>query len=409
MRRRLVTSTTLIALAGVLVLGIPLGVVGGKLVRTDAVARLEREADGVGAALEQELEAARPVPPARLDALARPGHEILVVDRRGHRARGGTPLRGEVTQTTVPAPGGARVTVRQPASDVGEKVGGTWLLIALLSVGGVAAAVALAVLQARRLARPLEQLARASDRLGSGDFGVRPHGHGVPEVEHVAAALSRSAARIGQLVAREREFTANVTHQLRTPLTALRLRLEELERPEAPLEVRVEAHAALEQVDRLERTVDGLLAHARRDRSDDGRPLRLADVVRRLARTWGPLFEAEGRRLGIATGGEVVARADRATVEQALEVLLDNALRHGAGAARVAIARHGPAAVVIVEDQGPGIAAGHEELVFARRVSTAGGSGIGLALARDLVESAGGRLALVRPRPPRFELVLPRG
>jgi signal transduction histidine kinase len=407
-RRLLVTSTTLIALAGVLVLGIPLGIVVTALVHENASAVLEREADVAGAALEEDLEAGRPIAPGRLDALARRGHELVVVDASGRRVAGGRRLHGEVIEATVTTAAGGRVTARRPAEEAGEKVGATWLLIGLLSAGGLAAAVVMALLQARRLAGPLEQLAVASDRLGRGDFAAPPVRHGVPEVDAVGEALERSGRRIGELVARERDFTANVTHQLRTPLTALRLRLEELEGLDDAAAMRPEASAALGQVDRLERTVDGLLALARRGAAGDLEPVDLADVARHLAATWGPLFAAEHRVLAVAgAAGPVVGVAERATVEQALEVLLDNALRHGGRRARLAVGRRGPAAVATVEDDGPGIAADVEERLFSRRVSGGGGTGIGLALARDLVEAAGGRLVLAQARPARFELLLP--
>jgi signal transduction histidine kinase len=331
-----------------------------------------------------------------------------VHDSTGRRVAGGARVGADATEVTVRAHRGATVTAREPASEVGDRVRGLWLLIGLLSAGGVAAVGGLALVQARRLARPLERLARDSERLGRGDFAVRPDGGGVPEVERVAGALGQSARRIERLVAREREFSANVTHQLRTPLTALRLRVEELEHAADLGEVRTEADAALEQVDRLERTVDGLLAHARDERAGDPGPVDLAEVARRLAVGWEPLFGAHRRSLVVAGASmPVLARAERATAEQALEVLLDNALHHGGTRVRLVVGRRGPAAVAAVEDDGDGVPPGAEERIFARRVSSDGGDGIGLALARDLVDATGGRLVLARARPPRFELLLP--
>ena len=119
------------------------------------------------------------------------------------------------------------VIAEAPASEVEGRIHRVWLLIAALAAGGVLTAIALAALQARRLARPLETIARRSAQLGDGDFSVRAGHFGVPEIDAIAQGLDSSAERIGGLVAREREFSGNVSHQLRTPLTALRLRLEE--------------------------------------------------------------------------------------------------------------------------------------------------------------------------------------
>jgi signal transduction histidine kinase len=408
MRRSLLISTTLIALAGVLVLGLPLGIVGARLIRTEATSRLEREADFAAAALGPQLRHDRPVTPAQLAALARPGHEVIVA-RDGAVTRGGTPIERHRIVVRSASAKGATVAVVAPAHEVDEKVGGTWLLIALLALGGVAAAVGLGLLQARRLARPLEQLAIASERLGAGDFaGARAPHHGLPEADAVASALSRASARIAQLVAREREFSANVSHQLRTPLTALRLRLEELDRPGTAPDARAEAAAALDQVDRLEATVDGLLALARDGRAGRLERVELARLVVAHAEAWQPLFGAERRALELSVDAPVAARADPATVGQALDVLLDNALRHGDGTARVRLAERGPATILTVSDEGPGVPRGDEERIFERHVSGAGGDGIGLSLARALVDAGGGRLVLARPSPPVFELLLPR-
>src|SRR4051812_6662868 len=268
MRRRLVTSTALIALASVIVLGVPLGLVEAARVRTDATARLEREADAVASAIDDRLEAHRPLAPAALDRFVRSGHRVVITTHSSPPIAVGEPLHGELTRVRSGTSQNATVIAEAPASEASDRVARAWFLIAALAVAGVSAAVALAFIQARRLARPLESLAHTSTRLGEGDFSTRAGRFSIPEVDALAHVLDATAERIARLVASEREFSANVSHQLRTPLTALRLRLEELSASGDP-----EAIAALAEADRLESTITGLMAYAREANAGDAAEL----------------------------------------------------------------------------------------------------------------------------------------
>src|SRR4051812_7592009 len=153
MRRRLVTSTALIALASVIVLGVPLGLVEAARVRSDATARLEREADAVASAIDDRLEAHQPLERAALARYIRPTHRVLIVPRSGPAVAVGEPIEGDVTRIRSGSSQSATVTAEAPASEASDRVLRAWLLIAALAVAGVAAAVALAFVQARRLAR----------------------------------------------------------------------------------------------------------------------------------------------------------------------------------------------------------------------------------------------------------------
>jgi signal transduction histidine kinase len=404
-RRRLTRSSVLIALAAVLVLGVPLAIVEASRVHGDTTGRLEREADAVAGVVDDRLAHGQAVSAADVAALVRPGHRIVVGFDGRTLAAGRTP-RGGTVSARAGTRGAARVTASAPSSEVRDRVLRSWLLIAALAAVAVGLAYALAARQARRLSRPLEVVAEGSARLGEGDFSVRVADAGVPEIDAIAHALNRSAGRIARLVGREREFSSNVSHQLRTPLTALRLRLEEAARDDAdPATVREELEAATREADRLEATVADLLAYARAE-SDRG-AVDLGAVVARHVDTWTPMVRDAGRQLRLdRDGAGPLVGASSGTVGQVLDVLMDNALRHGAGAIRVAVTAEPGWGVVAVEDGGAGVAAGDRDRIFERGASGGDGAGIGLHLARALAVADGGALRVVAARPARFELRL---
>jgi signal transduction histidine kinase len=406
-RRRLILSTALIALAAVVVLGIPLAVVEAARVRQDATGRLEREADAAAGAVDDRLEAHRPISPLLLAVFAGPGHRIAVTTRAGHTIATRPPLSGPVLSVSTGTALQGSVMAEAPTAEVNGRVHRAWLLIAALGVGGVLAALALAAVQARRLARPLETIARRSAQLGDGDFSVRAGHFDVPEVDAIAQGLDSSAERIGVLVAREREFSGNVSHQLRTPLTALRLRLEEAGHAADPAARAAELDAALAAADRLESTIADLLAHARDSSAGPRAPVNLGAVTYEHALTWRPVYERAGRSLDVATEKNVLAGVSPGTVGQVLDVLLANALRHGEGAVRVGVARNGAAAAITVDDEGPGVPEQDRERIFERGASRAGSTGIGLHLARALAEADQGSLHVAPGGSSRFELKLP--
>jgi signal transduction histidine kinase len=406
MRRQLIATTSLIALAAILVLGIPLGVVESARARSDALTRLEREADGIAAALDDRAEAHRPLDTRAITRLLRPGHAAVVT--AGHRSLrlGGMPSGARLTERSG-ASQGVRVAIFASAAEVTRRERQVWLLIAGLALAGTAAAAGLAVLQARRFIRPLERLAATSARLGRGDFSARTGRLPLPELDRVAAALDGAAARIAQLVGRQREFTTNVSHQLRTPLTAMRLRLDELAALDDPEAARTELDATLRVADRLERTVTDLLALARAGDLGAPRDVDLAQLAREHAASWRPMFARAGRSLRLSVDASLPARVSPGGVAQALDVLLENAIAHGAGVTRLEAHEQDGRYRIAVTDEGPGIPAALEARVFDREVSTAGSTGIGLSLARALVEADGGRLILAQPRPARFEIRIP--
>ncbi len=408
MRRRLILSTALIALAAVIVLGVPLGAVEAARLHEDTTSKLEREADGVSGAIDDRLERRQAVGPDLLRRFIPAAHRITVTTRTGAHIVTGPPIEGETLHTHAGSALGASVLAEAPIGELDGRVQRAWLLIAALSLGGVLTAVGLAALQARRLARPLEAIARRSAELGDGDFSVRAGHFGVPEIDAIAQGLDSSAGRIAELVAREREFSANVSHQLRTPLTALRLRLEEAGRASGDEARGPELDAALAETDRLEATIADLLAHARQASAGDPVTVNLAGVAHDHAARWRPAFARSRRALEVSADKNVHVRASRGTVGQVLDVLLDNALRHGSGPTRIDVVGDRRAAGVTVADAGRGVSDEDRERIFERGDSRAGGTGIGLHLARALAQADNGSLRVLRGAPTRFELRLPR-
>ena len=407
MRRRLVLSTALIALAAVVVLGIPLGVVEAARLRADTTGQLEREADAAAGAVDDLLERNVNVRPELIRRYVRATHRITVTTITGKRVSTGPPLGGELLRVHSGTGGRGAVVAEAPISELDRRVHREWLLIALLGIGAVGTAVVLAAIQARRLARPLEAIARRSVQLGEGDFSVRMGHFGVPEIDAIAQGLDTSAARIAELVAREREFSANVSHQLRTPLTALRLRIEEAASlPDGP-DRAAELEAALTEADRLETTIGALLAHARTASTSAPTTVNLVTIAHAHAETWRPVLARARRQLSVRAPGNVLTRASRGTVGQVLDVLLDNALRHGTGMTSIEVSQDGQTACIAVVDDGPGIPDAEHDRIFERGASRTGGTGIGLHLARALAGADRGTLRIAAGAPTRFELRLP--
>lgn len=430
-RRRLLLSTIGASTAAVLGFGIPLGVAAAHIERDRAVLRLGEQASTVLAQVPDDIlmTAAGTALPAlgtssrhpvavgvyREDGVrvagAGPSQSVLVVRAaRTHRQDSGKE-HGQLT-LAVPVrtdrPGSAVVRVATPTVAVEHDVHEAWLLMAALGAAVVAAATGVAMLLARRVTRPLADLASAAHRLGLGDFTVAAPEGAFRETREVAAALDGSAQRIAGLIDRERAFSSNASHQMRTPLTALRLRLETASYDETTSVPQLVAEA-LPELDRLESTVDQLLSLTR-DVEPVGALVDPAEVVRARAGAWEQEARRRARSLDVACQPQLPpVRASVAGLQHALDVLVDNALVHGAGqvTVRVRLALGGVA--FDVTDEGSGID-GDPERVFRRRNPEAAGTGIGLALARALIEADGGRLRLVRDAgQTTFSVLLPVG
>jgi signal transduction histidine kinase len=304
-----------------------------------------------------------------------------------------------------------RVTVAADPSVAYGRLTGALALIGGLALAAVAVAVGLAILQARRLTRPLEELASAADRLGMGD--ARPLGrrYGVAELDRLAEGLDGSARRITDLLSAERDFAADASHQLRTPLTALSMRLEEMIVAAGdPEVVREEGAAALAQTERLAEVVSQLLGRTRRAARGVPSLLAIDDVIAQQVVEWDPAFRRANRKLEVAGEKGLAAYITPGALAQVIATLLDNALVHGAGTVTIRTSRTPKSVVVEVRDEGKGVPHELVPRIFERNVSgRPGGTGLGLALARDVATADGANVVLVRPRPAVFAVFLPRG
>ena len=275
-------------------------------------------------------------------------------------------------------------------------------------VGAVVAAVLLAVRQANRLASPLTDLAETAERLGSGDPRPRHKRYGVPELDRVADVLDSSAERIGRMLTAERRLAADASHQLRTPLTALSMRLEEITVTDDLATVREEATIALTQVERLTDVVQRLLTNSRDPRTGSAVPFDLDEVVKQQEEEWRPAYRSAGRAIVRSGKPGVRAVGTPGAVSQVLATLVENALMHGGGTVALRTRVVGNQAVLEVTDEGPGVPLDLGNRIFERAISGRNSTGIGLAVARDLAEADGGRLELLQAKPPVFALFLSR-
>jgi signal transduction histidine kinase len=411
----MVRSTLAIIVASVVILGIPLGVVGTQLARREGELRLQRQAEILADSIADELVELGELPPNFLDRLAAGRLEITVLadtddDGVGDTvvSTGGLDLSDPTFRAVLDVGGGFTAEFRSDRSRNDQRIALIWVITAMLAVAACAVGVGLLVRQARRLARPLEDLKETAEQLGSGDFSARAPMAGIAEIDAVADAMNHTAERLTALVAREREFSANVSHQLRTPLTAMQIRMESALSVEDPDAWKEALEGGLGQVERLTSSVEELLSYARQERARDVRLLDVRPLVRRHVQQWRPLFDHHRRYLLFSDPERPhPARVAPGGIGQALDVLLDNALQHGRGTVRVELTQRTEGQVMVsVTDDGPGVPPDRVASLFSRGVRHEG-RGIGLPLAATLLAADGGRLELTTAHPPRFVIALP--
>ncbi|GAA2254252.1 two-component system sensor histidine kinase DraK [Kitasatospora cystarginea] len=405
----MINSLLGVVLVVVAVFCVPLALIEKQSIVNAANDRVDAAAVRVLGLVESRLAAGEPVTGEKFAAQVTDG-SFVTVDIPGQPLIAvGRPVTGPALTATEQGLSGEVVTVVQSRTDVDREIGNMLLLLGLVALLAVQAAVALAVWQAKRLARPLTDLAETAERLGSGDPRPRDRRYGVPELDRVAEVLDTSAERIARMLTAERRLAADASHQLRTPLTALSMRLEEITAlAEEPNTVREEATIALQQVERLTDVVQRLLTNQRDPHSPTAVVFDLDDVIKQQIEEWGPSLRETGRSLRIEGLRSVSVIGTPGTVAQILATLIENSLMHGAGAITLRVRPSGNSIVAEVQDEGPGVPPELGNRVFERAVSGRNSTGIGLAVARDLAEADGGRLELLSLKPPVFALFLSR-
>lgn len=407
MRRRILLAIlSAVAVTGV-ALGVPLGITGWLLVDNLTREDLASSAQRIAAILDDQLASGQQLDLSHV-RVAVPKNGNLTVLRPGEPPlRYGRPLGSDVVVETVPIAQNGTVRLAIPAQPMRTQQTQVAAAVLLLVVMSVGTGTVVATVTARRLARPLRHVADRAARLGSGDFHPDSRRYGVAELDMVADALDASATALAQLVQRERQLVGDVSHQLRSRLTALQLRLETLmEHPDT--EVAEAARSAQEQADRLAAVLDDLLAAARAASEVGAEPIDLSVLLGEVADEWRPVLKRHNRSLRLRVGEGLWARATPGRLHEILSVLLDNSVKHGAGTVTVTARKddNNRTVVVQVSDTGTGIPDDLASHVFERGFSGSGSTGVGLALARALAEADGGRLELSVKRPATFSLFL---
>lgn len=297
-----------------------------------------------------------------------------------------------VQRDTGPGTAGA-VALARPTTEVDQRIALLWTVIAVTAGAGLIAAALVAIGLARWVSRPLSQLETAAQALGDGDLGARVPAHTGPgEVRSLAANFNVMAARLEALVRGHQATMADVSHQLRTPLAALRLRLDLLAQDSEP-EAAAQLAGAQEEIARLSRLVNGLLAVARAENTAAPAVNVPVDrVIRTRLGAWRPAADERDVRL-IADVVPVAARIGEGQLEQILDNLIANALDalQAGGTIRITALPAGDRARIEVIDDGPGMTQAQQRVAFRRfATSNGGGAGLGLAIVDRLTVASGG-------------------
>jgi len=358
--------------------------------------------------------------------------EFAVYDRRGHvfipgpahlrvtPAQVAAALSGQTVQQWQEGPQNGLLVLRaaysgsqivgatadqRAARPLNDQIASLWLGLGLTGLAAIILATTLSLALARWVGRPLRRLDATANRLGAGELTVRASTlMGPPETRHLAGTFNDMAGRLEALVGSHRTLVADISHQLRTPLAALRLRLELLHDDVDPAAAG-ELDGALDEIARLSRLVDGLLAVARAENTQPAPvTVDLTSLVRERAAIWSPL--AQERHIQLLTSpGQASVAATAGHLEQVLDNLLANALdvTPSDGQITISVRRNDERVRLEVIDSGPGMTPAQRDQAFRRFWSqpadspsrdTTSSSGLGLAIVHRLITVDGGTIQL---------------
>jgi signal transduction histidine kinase len=423
MRIRILTAILGVVAVACVVLTLPLGISLAKRQQSDAIVELERAAERTAANLEPNLasttveevevsneEGALTVGvygadgsliggdgPARADAVSRAA---------GPTTRDGTVGSERVLARPVMVDGRKIATIRvaEPVAEAAAAARNDLLLLLGVDLIALAVAAVVGAILSGRLTRPLLAIRDDAVRLGDGDFTIGERTSGVTEIDQTSHALAHTAGRLEAGLQRERRFSSNASHQLRTPITSMRLAVEsELAMPRDDHQ-RV-LSGVLDDLDRLESTISTLLAVAR-DLPQTYEPVEVAAIGARVRSRWTQAGQRPDRTLRVTTSDRPAARVSVPVLDEIFDVLIDNALRHGTGPVEVTIGGdETDHLVATVSDAGRTPA--DTTTWFQRREPGPDRHGLGLAIARSLAEAEGGRLLVASGPATTFQLLLP--
>jgi two-component system, OmpR family, sensor kinase len=431
LRTRLLAAFAYVLILVIVALEVPLVLNVSRRVDSEVKAAAAADAQLVAASAAGELESDDPRDLQRIaeEASEESGGRVVVVDDNGRLLADSAGLQGNYrNRPEIEAALDGRISQGRRFSDtldqtllftavpivVGDDVGGAVRVtqsvdaidrrvrrdvLGLIGIGLIALVLGLAFawFLAGTLARPLQRLAATARRVEAGDLGARAEPEGSSEHREVAHAFNDMTGRLEQVLVAQREFVANASHQLRTPLTGLRLRLEAASLKAGP-ELAEELEAAEREVERLARLLTALLTLAREgDRPPARQAVPVAEALGRALERWEERATQGPHRLELDCRDPGVASVSDEDLAIVLDNLAENALVYSpdGGTIRLECDRVGDAIVVAVLDEGPGLQAGEEEQVFERFSRGSGGrgkhgTGLGLAIVATLVRRWGG-------------------
>ncbi|WP_406494353.1 HAMP domain-containing histidine kinase [Streptomyces sp. NBC_01604] len=431
MNRQLIRSYILIVAVAIFLFTVPVAFTLTKQLRDDTAVSVLREAktmalllgngDGTSCdALEQMAQAYRTETPGRVEAtptngcvpkLPRPENDAALAQAlKGEKPApdwGADFIWGKELVVTVPARAsgeGGAVRIVYSTKDMTARLWQIWGFRAGLAVIVLAAAAAIGAFAARRITAPLRELNGMASKFSDGDLTARSPVTGPPETQTLARTLNQGAERLDTLVASQRIFVADASHQLRTPLTALRLSLDNIADGVDDEFVREDVEQATAEVVRMSRLVNGLLVLARAEaKVTAAEPLSLPDIVDERLAVWRPAADERGVTVALrgSADGRLLVLSSPGALDQVLDNVLSNALEVSpdGGTITVRMEQQGEEVVLSVLDEGPGMSDPEKARAFDRfwrgqGLTGRSGSGLGLAVVKQLVTDDGGTVTL---------------